>query len=103
MLGRLLARLVPPGERIIVARDTYATVASRAAFERTADLVPVVSHGFDARSTDEPFASPAALREAARRHGARYVVVGGAHLELGRAIGEIASPLADGALIKLVD
>lgn len=101
--GRLLAQLVPPGQRIIVARDTYATEASRAAFGRAEDLIPVLSHRFDARSTDEPFVSPAALREAARRRGATYVVVGAAHLDLGRAIGEVVSPLTDGALVKLID
>lgn len=101
--GRALSALVPVGERVIVARDTYATEASRAAFERAEDFFPVVSHSFDARSSEEPLASPGALRLAAKNRGARYVVVDVAEADKALAVGEQVARWPTTVVVKLHD
>jgi len=99
--GRALALLVPPMERVVVARDTYATEATRAAFVRAEDLFPVVSRAFDARSADEPFTSSDALRAAARTRSAKYLVVDSSHAELARPLGEQVELSPTSVLIRL--
>jgi hypothetical protein len=91
------------GERVIVARDTYATEASRAAFERAEDFFPVVSASFDARSSEEPLASPGALRLAAKNRGARYVVVDVAEADKALAVGEQVARWPTTVVVKLHD
>lgn len=101
--GHALAALVPVGARVVVARDTYATEATRAAFVRAEDLFPLVSHGFDARSVDEPFVSADSLRAAVRKRGARYLVVGPEHAGLATPLGPTRALLPAGLLVELAD
>jgi hypothetical protein len=91
--GVQLRASIPPGERVLVVRDSYATEATRAAFERVEDLDPVVSERFDRRSTESPLASPAALQASLERHRARYFVLDADQAPLGRAVGTRVSPI----------
>lgn len=91
--GRALRKLVPPGERVVVVRDSYASEATRAAFERAEDLDPVMSTAFDRRSTETPLASAEALRASLQRHRARFFVLEGGAASLGPEVGELVSEL----------
>jgi hypothetical protein len=93
--GRTLRALVPAGERVAVIRDSYATEATRAAFQRAEDLDTILSADFDRRSSETPLASAETLRASLARHRARYFVVDAAHAPLAETVGTLVSSLGD--------